>query len=59
MNTDKRVEYKEGFDAYVDGAMYEQCPYPPNTAQRTLWEDGWLDAETADVASIELEDGRY
>jgi ribosome modulation factor len=40
--------YTEGYDAYYDGAMFEQNPYGEALLVHKAWADGWLDAEAAD-----------
>ena len=42
-------EYQEGVDAYRNGTLYEQNPYRGIGSSSELWEDGWCDAEAADV----------
>lgn len=37
--------YNEGYDAYVDGCLYELNPYVQDTIEYENWHHGWLDAE--------------
>lgn len=45
--------YKEGYDACIDGAMYEQNPYLSDSLESRHWADGYCDAETLECDDVE------
>jgi len=39
------IEYKEGWDAFLNEYTEKDCPYPENSTQATDWRLGRLDAQ--------------
>ena len=49
--------YKEGWDCFEDGGLYDDNPFPPDSLESEDWENGYLDAE--DAALEDWEDEEY
>jgi ribosome modulation factor len=40
--------FSEGFDDYLSGRPYEQCPYDRDTPEWYSWRIGWEQAQDAE-----------
>lgn len=41
--------YNEGQQAYEQGLLLSNCPYPKNSLNALDWEEGFLDTEDEDL----------
>jgi ribosome modulation factor len=38
--------FQQGVEAYGAGIARDNCPYPPGTEEREVWQDGWDEAKS-------------